>query len=63
MNFFLAYGIPEVLYEDGQSQPNEIGCVEPDELGEDDAITLATKFSINRPEPGPYCLVEVWKHV
>jgi hypothetical protein len=105
-----AYGISEVLYEDGQSQPNEIGCVEPDELEEDcltfrklgydvvemrycsfgcsplscngqagmhkdilnpyclvehdaDAIALATKFSIDKPEPGPYCIVEVWKYV
>ena len=30
-----AYGIPEILYEDGQSQPNEIGCVEPNELDQD----------------------------
>lgn len=105
-----AYRIPEVLYEDGQSQPNEIGCVEPEEVEEDsltfqklgydvvemrycsfgcsplscngqagnykdilnpyclveheaDSITLATKFSIDKPEPGPYCIVEVWKHV
>ena len=105
-----AYGIPEVLYEDGLSQPNELGCVEPDELEEDslafqklgydvvemrycsfgcsplscngqagmykdiinqyclvehetDAIALATEFSINKPEPGPYCIVEVWKYV
>lgn len=105
-----AYGVPEVLYEEGQSHPEEIGCVEPDEIevdspaydklgydvvelrycsfmcsplscngqagenrelvnqyclveNESDAIKLAIDFSINKPEPGPYVIVEVWKYV
>jgi hypothetical protein len=105
-----AYGISDVLYDDGQSQPLEIGCVEPDEIDDDspafqklgydvvemrycsfgcsplscngqasmnqavlnryclveqqvDAIKLACDFSVTKPEPGPYCIVEVWKYV
>lgn len=102
-----AYAMPEMLYEDGQAKPVEIGCVEPDELplkndefevigfdvieiescsighspltcngqaglyagmlnefclvqDEVDAINLAEKFSIEKPEPGNYTVVEVW---
>ncbi len=104
-----AYGISDVLYDDGQSQPLEIGCVEPDEINDDsqafkklgydvvemrycsfgcsplscngqagmnldvlnqyclvelqdDAIKMASDFSVTKPEPGPYCIVEVWKY-
>lgn len=28
-----------------------------------DAIKLATEFSIHKPEPGPYTIVEVWKYL
>ena len=102
-----AYWIPEMIYEDGQTKPAEIGCVEPDEIPpenddfevigfdviemaycsighspltcngqaglyesmlnkyclvqkEADAIKLAEKFSIEKPEPGNYTVVEVW---
>ncbi len=27
-----------------------------------EAIVLARQFSIEQPEPGPYCVVEVWRH-
>lgn len=30
---------------------------------EQDAIELARGFSISKPEPGPYCVVEVWRDV
>ncbi len=28
-----------------------------------DAIRLATEFSIDKPEPGPYTIVEIWKYL
>lgn len=105
-----AYAIPEIVFQDGQPQPQDIGCVDPDPFPEDpahftklgydvveinhcsflcspltcngqaytnqnllnkycliekeeDAITLATMFSIQKPEPGPYIIVEIWKYV
>jgi hypothetical protein len=30
---------------------------------EEVAIELARSFSISKPEPGPYCVVEVWRDV
>jgi hypothetical protein len=104
-----AYAVPEFIFQDGQSQRHEIGCVEPDVLPEDcadfskigydvveinhcsfhcspltcnwqahlnkdmlnqyclieneaDAVILATSFSIHKPEPGPYIIVEIWKY-
>ncbi len=30
---------------------------------ESDAIKLATEFSIDKPEPGPYTIVEIWKYL
>jgi len=30
---------------------------------ENEGIELARRFSIDNPEPGPYCLVEVWREV
>jgi len=105
-----AYALPEQIYEDGQLQVAEIGCVEPDEIADDStefeklgfdvvqmeycsfgcsplscngqaglnldllnefglikselgAVKLATEFSISKPEPGPYIIVEVWRYV
>jgi hypothetical protein len=105
-----AYALPEFIFQDGQLQPHEIGCVDPDEIPEDsqdfskigydvveinycsfhcspltcnwqanryedmlneyclveneaDAITVAISFSIDKPEPGPYIIVEIWKYV
>ena len=104
------YALPECIFRDGQVDPEEIGCVEPDDLDEDcpdfvklgydvveiqhcsfmcspltcnwkagmnksilnqyclveheeDAIKLATDFSITKPEPGPYIIVEIWKYI
>jgi len=103
------FALPEFIFQDGLLQPEELGCVEPDDLGEDcpnlvklgydvveiatcsfmcspltcnseawrnqnlvnqyclieheaDAIKLATEFSITKPEPGPYIIVEIWKY-
>lgn len=104
-----AYAIPEQIYDDGQLQEAEIGCVEIDEVSdfekqfeklgfdvvemqncsfgcspltcngqsglhlellnefnliqsEFDADKLAKEFSISKPEPGPYVVVEVWRY-
>jgi hypothetical protein len=34
-------------------------CLVSDETS---AIALARSFSVTQPEPGPYCVVEVWRH-
>lgn len=47
-----------------------VGCVEVNVLPlnryclvdtEDEGIELARSFCISKPEPGPYCVVEVWR--
>lgn len=47
-----------------------VGCVEVNVLPlnryclvdtEEEGIELARSFSISKPEPGPYCVVEVWR--
>ncbi len=103
-----AYALSEHIYEDGQLQVDEMGCVEPEDIvvdtsfemlgydvvekrdcsffcsplycngqaglnadllnefglikSEAGAVKLATEFSISKPEPGPYSIVEVWRY-
>jgi hypothetical protein len=49
----------DALREEGVPAVNRFCLVDT----ERDAVEMARAFSVSQPEPGPYCVVEVWREL